>query len=200
VWCGVHLMTRFGKRGNRTLQKTLNEEEDADKKLTRSRRAKRTFMREYSVTLAVPGDQRGLARSVMCCERFPAIRMDEAIDFEDEESLGHPRNQVYAIIDDAENARRAAKELNSIGIEPANIGLLIGKEDATKLDAATGEHGFLPKSRGSVWSWGTGTLITWRIFIIVRWCKATPLLQSSRTDHASRGKIARCSKRTVHTP
>jgi hypothetical protein len=56
--------------------------------------------------------------------------MDEAINFEDEESLGHPRNQVYAIIDDAENARQAAKELNSIGIEPANIGLLIGKEDA----------------------------------------------------------------------
>ena len=71
--------------------------------------------------------------------------MDEAIDFEDEESLGHPRNQVYAIIDDPENARRAAKELNSIGIEPANIGLLIGKEDATKLNAATGEHGFLAK-------------------------------------------------------
>jgi hypothetical protein len=82
----------------------------------------------------------------MYCGRFPAIRMDEARDFEDEESLGHPRNQVYAIIDDAENARRAAKELNSIGIEPANIGLLIGKEDATKLDAATGEHGFLAKA------------------------------------------------------
>jgi hypothetical protein len=81
----------------------------------------------------------------MFCGRFSAIRMDEAIDFEDEQSLGHPRNQVYAIIDDAENARRAAKELNIIGIEPANIGLLIGKEDATKLDAATGEHGFLAK-------------------------------------------------------
>jgi len=60
--------------------------------------------------------------------RFSAIRTNEAIDFEDEESLSHPRNQVYAIIDDAENARRAATELNSIGIEPANIGLLIGKE------------------------------------------------------------------------
>jgi hypothetical protein len=36
----------------------------------------------------------------MCCGRFPAIRMDEATDFEDEETLGHPRNQVYAIIDD----------------------------------------------------------------------------------------------------
>jgi hypothetical protein len=40
---------------------------------------------------------------------FQAIRMDKAIDFKDEESLGHPRNQVYAIIDDAENARRAAR-------------------------------------------------------------------------------------------
>jgi hypothetical protein len=32
----------------------------------------------------------------MYCGRFPAIRMDEARDFEDEELLGHPRNQVYA--------------------------------------------------------------------------------------------------------
>jgi inactivated superfamily I helicase len=71
--------------------------------------------------------------------------MDEATDFEDKESLGHPRSQVYAIFDDAETARRVAKELNQIGIEPAGIGLLLGNEDAAKLDAATGEHGFLAK-------------------------------------------------------
>ena len=41
--------------------------------------------------------------------------------------------------------RRAAKELNQIGIEPSGIGLLVGNEDAAKLDAATGEHGFLAK-------------------------------------------------------
>jgi ferritin-like metal-binding protein YciE len=35
VWRGVNSMTGFGKRGGRhTLQKTLNEEEEADKKLT----------------------------------------------------------------------------------------------------------------------------------------------------------------------
>jgi hypothetical protein len=71
--------------------------------------------------------------------------MDEATDFEDEESLGHPRSQVYATFHDEETARRAAKELNQIGIEPAGIGLLVGNEDAAKLDAATGEHGFLAK-------------------------------------------------------
>ena len=71
--------------------------------------------------------------------------MDEATDFEDKESLGHPRSQVYATFHDVETARRAAKELNQIGIEPAAIGLLVGNEDAAKLDAATGEHGFLAK-------------------------------------------------------
>jgi hypothetical protein len=71
--------------------------------------------------------------------------MDEATDFQNEESLSHPRNQVYAVIDVEERARRAAKELNQIGIEPADIGLLLGREDAAKLDAATGEHGFLAK-------------------------------------------------------
>jgi hypothetical protein len=71
--------------------------------------------------------------------------MDEATDFEDEESLNHPRSQVYAIFHHVETARRAAKELNQIGIEPAGIGLLVGNEDAAKLDAATGEHGFLAK-------------------------------------------------------
>jgi hypothetical protein len=71
--------------------------------------------------------------------------MNEATDFEGKESLGHPRNQVYATFHDAETARRAANELNQIGIEPAGIGLLVGNEDAAKLDAATGEHGFLAK-------------------------------------------------------
>jgi hypothetical protein len=69
--------------------------------------------------------------------------MNEATDFEDKESIGHPRSQVYATFRDAETARRAAKELNQIGIEPAGIGLLVGNKDAAKLDAATGEHGFL---------------------------------------------------------
>jgi hypothetical protein len=71
--------------------------------------------------------------------------MDEATDFEDKESLGHPRSQVYATFNDAETARRAVKELNQIGIEPTAIGLLVGNDDAAKLDAATGEHGFLAK-------------------------------------------------------
>jgi hypothetical protein len=71
--------------------------------------------------------------------------MDEATDFEGKESLGHPRSQVYATFHDAETARQAAKELNQIGIEPAAIGLLVGNEDAAKLGAATGEHGFLAK-------------------------------------------------------
>ena len=58
--------------------------------------------------------------------------MDEATDFEDKESLSHPRNQVYAIFHDVETARRAAKELNQIGIEPAGIGLLVGKRGRRK--------------------------------------------------------------------
>ena len=71
--------------------------------------------------------------------------MDAATDFQDQESLGHPRNQVYVIFSGADQARRAAQGLNQLGIEPAKIGFLVGKEDAAKLDAATGEHGFLAK-------------------------------------------------------
>lgn len=71
--------------------------------------------------------------------------MDAATDFKDEESLGHPRDQVYVIFNGADQAQRAAQELNQMGIEPAKIGFLLGKEDAAKLDAATGEHGFLAK-------------------------------------------------------
>ena len=52
---------------------------------------------------------------------------------------------MYATFHDAETAQQAAKALNQIGIEPAGIGLLVGNEDAAKLDAATGEHGFLAK-------------------------------------------------------
>ena len=48
--------------------------------------------------------------------------MDEATDFEEKELPGHPRSQVYAIFHDAETARRVAKQLNQIGIEPAGIG------------------------------------------------------------------------------
>jgi hypothetical protein len=71
--------------------------------------------------------------------------MDEATDFDDKRSLSHPRSQVYAIFRDAKTARRAAKVLNQIGIEPAGIGFLVGSEDAAKLDAATREHGLLAK-------------------------------------------------------
>jgi hypothetical protein len=53
--------------------------------------------------------------------------MDGARDFKDKESLGHPRNQVYAIIDDAENARRAAKEQIVSGLSRRTSGFLSEK-------------------------------------------------------------------------
>jgi hypothetical protein len=46
----------------------------------------------------------GLAVGNVLWEVLPVNLMDEARDFEDEESLGHLRNQVYAIINDAERA------------------------------------------------------------------------------------------------
>jgi hypothetical protein len=60
--------------------------------------------------------------------------MNETRDF-DEGSFGHPRTQVYAIIQDAESALRAARELNYLGIKSPDIRLLMGREDATKLEA-----------------------------------------------------------------
>jgi hypothetical protein len=50
-----------------------------------------------------------------------------------------------AIIKDAQSALRAARELNYLGIQSADIELLLGQQDATKLDAATNRNRFSAK-------------------------------------------------------
>src|SRR5689334_23223340 len=71
--------------------------------------------------------------------------MEHASNFEGQESLGHPQNQVYAVFDSAAAADRAAAGLNAAGFTPRNVGLLQGPQDAEKLAAETGEEGFLAK-------------------------------------------------------
>jgi hypothetical protein len=77
----------------------------------------------------------------------------EAKAFEGHEALGHPENQIVAIIDDSGRLNEIVHEFSDKGFMPEEIGLLRGREDATRLDAATGKEGFFPNSlqRGSAW-------------------------------------------------
>lgn len=71
--------------------------------------------------------------------------MENARDFEGQDSLGHPQNQVYAVFDEPADADRAASHLNEAGFLPEKVGLLQGPRDAGKLADATGDGGLLAK-------------------------------------------------------
>ena len=71
--------------------------------------------------------------------------MKIAKGFDNQESLPLPADQMLAIVDDADSAARAAELLNQNGFTPDDIGILVGPEDARKLDAATGAKGIFAK-------------------------------------------------------
>ena len=71
--------------------------------------------------------------------------MENARNFEGQDSLGHPQNQVYGVFDESSDANRAASRLNEAGFGPEKVGLLQGPRDAEKLADATGEKGFWAK-------------------------------------------------------
>ena len=71
--------------------------------------------------------------------------MENARNFENQDSLGHPQNQVYAVFDEPSAAGHAASHLNEVGFGPEKVGLLQGPRDAEKLADATGEKGFWAK-------------------------------------------------------
>ena len=71
--------------------------------------------------------------------------MENARNFEGQDSLGHPQNQVYAVFDESADAERAASHLNEAGFGPEKIGSLQGPRDAAKLADATGDRGFWAK-------------------------------------------------------
>jgi hypothetical protein len=71
--------------------------------------------------------------------------MSIAEGFDNQESLPLPADQMLAIVDNAHEANRVAEALNRNGFTPDDIGILVGPEDARKLDAATGAEGIFAK-------------------------------------------------------
>ena len=71
--------------------------------------------------------------------------MKSANKFDDQESLPVPDNHILAIIKNPEEAKVIVETLNGSGFSPDDIGLLRGKPDAEKLDAATGKKGVFAK-------------------------------------------------------
>lgn len=71
--------------------------------------------------------------------------MKGATDYEDEGSLKNPVNQVVAVLPPDIDARAVIQSLNEAGFSDDSIGVLSGRKDAHKLDAASGNHGWLSK-------------------------------------------------------
>jgi hypothetical protein len=71
--------------------------------------------------------------------------MKGATDYEDEGSLKNPVNQVVAVLPSNTDAGAVIRSLNQAGFSEESIGELSGRQDAHKLDAASGKHGWLAK-------------------------------------------------------
>jgi hypothetical protein len=71
--------------------------------------------------------------------------MEQASEFDDQESLTIPADHMLAIIMDSDGATGIVETLNHDSFSPNDIGVLSGMEDAAKLDAASGKKGFFAK-------------------------------------------------------
>jgi hypothetical protein len=73
------------------------------------------------------------------------LSMKDARNFEDKERLGHPTSQLYAIVQNRELLDEIVQSLRENGFTADSMGVLRGKQDAQKLDEATGRRGLLTK-------------------------------------------------------
>jgi hypothetical protein len=71
--------------------------------------------------------------------------MKGATDYEDEGSLKNPVNQVVAVLPSDIDLQAVVRSLHEAGFSGDSIGVLAGRRDAHKLDAASGKHGRLAK-------------------------------------------------------
>lgn len=71
--------------------------------------------------------------------------MKGATDYEDQGDLKNPVNQVVAILPREADLPTIIADLHKAGFESDVIGVLSGREDAYKLDAASGREGWLAK-------------------------------------------------------
>ena len=71
--------------------------------------------------------------------------MKGATDYDDQGDLKNPVNQVIAILPQEADVERLVAELHKAGFASEDIGILSGRKDAQKLDAASGRQGWLTK-------------------------------------------------------
>jgi hypothetical protein len=71
--------------------------------------------------------------------------MKGATDYEDQGDLKNPVNQVVAILPSEADLQKVVADLHMAGFASDDIGVLSGREDAHKLDAASGGEGWLAK-------------------------------------------------------
>jgi hypothetical protein len=71
--------------------------------------------------------------------------MKGATDYEDQGDLKTPVNQVVAILPQEADVQRVIAELHKAEFASEDIGILSGRKDAHKLDAASGRQGWLTK-------------------------------------------------------
>ena len=71
--------------------------------------------------------------------------MKGATDYEDQGDLKNPVNQVVGILPREADVPTIVADLHKAGFESDAIGVLSGREDAHKLDAASGREGWLAK-------------------------------------------------------
>jgi hypothetical protein len=71
--------------------------------------------------------------------------MKGATDYEDKGDLKNPVNQVIAVLPRETDLPRIVADLNNAGFASNDIGVLSGRKDAHKLDAASGRQGWFAK-------------------------------------------------------
>jgi hypothetical protein len=71
--------------------------------------------------------------------------MEGATDYEDQGSLKNPVNQVVAVFAPEIDTEEIVSLLHQAGISEESVGVLAGRQDAHKLDAASGKHGWFAK-------------------------------------------------------
>jgi len=80
--------------------------------------------------------------------------MKGATDYEDQGDLKNPVNQVVAIVPHEADLQGIVADLHEGGFTSEGIGVLSGREDAHKLDGASGRQGWLTKlARIGTWVW-----------------------------------------------
>jgi hypothetical protein len=73
---------------------------------------------------------------------WPAKYYDTAKKFDNQEPLPIPANHILAIVSDSDEARAAVEALAGYGFSPDDVGILTGRDDAGRLNAATGKEAF----------------------------------------------------------